>query len=166
MTFAELKTLFDYDKWATIRILGFVATLKEEQYTKDLGSSFGGVRGTLVHIYGADRIWLERWKGQSPKSLIRVEDIPTFGLLRERWEALRRELDSFLGTLTDQKIQAPHSYTDTEGNPNTQPLYCQMQHRVNHSTYHRGQIATMLRQLGMKPIGTDLITYYREKGVK
>jgi uncharacterized damage-inducible protein DinB len=166
VTLVELKRLFDYDKWATIRMLGAVAGLKEEQYIKDLGSSFGGIRGTLVHIYGADRLWLDRWKGQSPQALINEAEIPSFGRLRERWEGFRRELDEFLAALTDEKIQAPHAYTDTAGNPHREPLYCQMQHRVNHSTYHRGQVTTMLRQLDVKPIGTDLITYYREKGAR
>jgi uncharacterized damage-inducible protein DinB len=41
-----------------------------------------------------------------------------------------------------------------------------LQHVVNHSTYHRGQIATMLRQLGTKAIPTDLIAYHRELATK
>ncbi len=163
MTLQELSTLFSYDKWATDRLLEAVAQVPEEQYVKDLGSSHGGIRGTLVHIYAADRIWLERWKGNSPTKLVGEMETPTLRLLREQWTALRTELDSFLNSLSDEKIQAPLRYKTTEGTAQIQPLYQQMQHRVNHSTYHRGQVVTFLRQLGYKPPSTDLIVFYRQR---
>src|SRR5687767_12035235 len=162
MTVKECKALFAYDRWATNRLLETVATLPEDQYGKDLGSSFGGVRGTLVHIYGADWVWLQRWRGNSPSALIKQEEIPTLQMLKQRWEELRTELDGFLGSLTEEKLQASLNYKDIKGNPYSLPLYQQLQHRINHSTYHRGQIVTFLRQLGAKPQATDLILYYRE----
>lgn len=163
MTKQEILTLFDYDKWAIDRVLEVVATLPEEQYTKNLGDSFGGVRGTLVHIYGAERVWLDRWKERPTASLPKVETIPTFALLTEQWKNLRAELDEFLAALPEEKIHAELKYKDIKGNEYAQPLYQQIQHRVNHSSYHRGQITMMLRLLGAKPVGTDLITYYRLK---
>ena len=162
MTVQECKALFEYDRWATNRLLETVATLPEDQYMKDLGSSFGGVRGTLVHIYGADWVWLQRWRGNSPSALIKEEEIPTLQMLKQRWEDLRTELDGFLGSVTEEKLQASLGYRDTKGVPYSLPLYQQLQHRINHSTYHRGQIVTFLRQLGAKPQGTDLILFYRE----
>lgn len=164
MTKQEILTLFDYDAWATDRVLETVAALTEEQYTKDLGSSFGGVRGTLVHTYGAQWIWLQRWKGTSPAQIIKAEEIPTFAGLKERWSAWRNDLHAFLDPLTEEQLQSKLTYKDIRGNQYSQPLYHQMQHLVNHSTYHRGQITTMLRQLGAKPVSTDLINYYRLKG--
>ncbi len=163
MTLDDIKTLFDFDQWATNRILEIVATLPDDQYSKNLGSSHGGIRGTLVHYYGAEWIWLERWKGASPSSLIKEDDIPTFPLLKEKWNALRQELNHFVQSLTEEKLQSPISYKDLKGNQHTQQLWHQMQHLVNHSTYHRGQVVTMLRQLGVKPVATDLINYYRPK---
>ncbi len=161
MTFDDIKTLFDFDKWATERILEIVAMLNEEQYAKNLGSSHGGVRGTLVHTYGADWVWLERWKGTSPTSLIKEEDIPTFPMLKEKWTSLRGQMDRFVLSLTEEKLQSQLSYKDLKGNAYTQVLWQQMQHLINHSTYHRGQVVTMLRQHGVKPVATDLIAYYR-----
>ena len=164
MTLRELRTLFNYDKWATDKLLEEVARLPEEQYVKDLGSSHGGIRGTLVHIFAADRIWLERWKGNSPARLVGEEQVPTLLFLMDQWTALRRELDELLNSLSDEKIQARLGYRTTEGTAQTQPLYQQMQHRINHSTYHRGQVVTFLRQLGCKPPSTDLILFYRRAG--
>ncbi|HXG37612.1 MAG TPA: DinB family protein [Bacteroidota bacterium] len=161
MNLHDIRTLFAFDQWATDRILDIVATLSEEQYVKNMNSSHGGVRGTLVHYYGAEWIWLERWKGTSPTALIKEEDIPTFPRLREKWTALRQELNQFVNTLTEEQLQSPLTYNDLKGNQYTQPLWQQMQHLINHSTYHRGQVVTLLRQLGVKPVATDLIAYYR-----
>lgn len=161
MTLKDIHTLFDFDHWATERILDVVATLSEEQYTKNLNSSHGGVRGTLVHYYGAEWIWLQRWKGTSPSALSTEEEIPTFPQLREQWSAVRLELNRFLNSLTEEQLQSPLTYKDLRGNQYTQPLWQQMQHLINHSTYHRGQVVTLLRQLGVKPVATDLIAYYR-----
>lgn len=161
MTLNDIRTLFAFDQWATDKILDIVATVPEDQYVRNMSSSHGGVRGTLVHSYGAEWIWLERWKGTSPTTLIKEEDIPTFPLLREKWAVLRQELNQFVSTLTDEQLQAPLAYKDLKGNPYAQPLWQQMQHLINHSTYHRGQVVTLLRQLGVKPVATDLIAYYR-----
>jgi uncharacterized damage-inducible protein DinB len=163
MTLSDIKELFLFDEWATDRILEIVASLPEDQYSRDLRSSHGGIRGTLVHAYGAEWIWLERWKGGSPTALAREEDIPTFQQLVQRWSTLRQELNQFVASLSEERLALPHSYKDLKGNSYTQPLWQQMQHLVNHSTYHRGQVVTMLRQLGVKPVATDLIAFYRLK---
>ena len=161
MTQKEIETLYDYDEWATTRTLDMVGSLSEELFNKDLSSSHGGIHGTIVHLYAADWIWFERWKGNSPTGLIKPEDVPNRQVLKERWEAYFKEIKKFILTLNDEKLQLPFAYKDIKGNPFTQPLYHQMQHKVNHSSYHRGQIVTMLRQLGAKPQSTDLINYYR-----
>jgi uncharacterized damage-inducible protein DinB len=161
MTLQDIRTLFEFDQWATERILDIVAELPEDQYARNMNSSHGGVRGTLVHYYGAEWIWLERWKGSSPTTSIKEEDIATFPAIRNKWSALRREIEEFLLSLTDEKLQSSLAYKDLKGNQYTQPLWQQMQHLINHSTYHRGQVVTMLRQLGVKPVATDLIAYYR-----
>lgn len=161
MTLKEIETLYDYDEWATHRIIDMVSPLPEEQFLKNLGSSHGGVHGTIAHIYSADWIWFERWKGNAPASLVKADDLPNVQLLKERWDVHFKEIRQFILSLDDQKLQSPLAYKDTKGNPHSQPLYQQMQHKVNHSTYHRGQIITMLRQLGAKAQSTDLINYYR-----
>ena len=161
MTKSEIVTLFDYDKWATNEQLKVVTGLSDEQYTRNLGTSFGGIHGTLVHILGAQRVWLSRWKGEAPIALPGADELPTLAKLTERWKALRDELGTFLQTLSDDKLAQRLSYKDLKGNSYSQPLVHQMQHLINHSTYHRGQITTMLRQLGATPVGTDLIGYYR-----
>ena len=161
MTKSEVVTLFDYDKWATNEQFKVVTGLNEEQYNRNLGTSFGGIHGTLVHIFGAQRVWLTRWKGEVPTALPGADELPTLVKLTERWNALRDEMGTFLQNLSDEKLAQRLAYKDLKGNSYSQPLVHQMQHLINHSTYHRGQITTMLRQVGATPVGTDLIGYYR-----
>ncbi len=162
MTIREIKDLFAFDAWATGRTLEAVSALTEEQFRKDIGNSFGSVHGTLTHLFGADKIWLARWKQGTPAPT-KPEDVPSLDYLKEKWNEVFGETRSFVASLSEDQLRNPFSYKDLRGNEYTQPLYHQLQHKVNHSTYHRGQITTMLRQLGAKPIGTDLITFYREQ---
>jgi len=160
---SEALTLFDYDRWATAKQLEVVTGLTNDQYEKDLGSSHGGIRGTLVHIYGAQQIWYSRWKGTSPSSLPAVAESPTLAILQDKWQVLRKEIHEFITTLTEDKMREPLAYKDLKGVSYKQPLAQLIRHVINHSTYHRGQVTTMLRQLGVvPPPSIDLITYYRE----
>jgi len=72
-------------------------------------------------------------------------------------------MSEFVSELTDERLSSVLIYKTMEGKQFSNILWQMMQHLINHSTYHRGQVVTMLRQLGVKPIGTDLITFYREK---
>lgn len=160
----DIHLLYEFNYWAKSRMLGVVETLTPEQYTKDLGSSHGGIHGTLVHCMGAEDIWLKRWKGEDSSSMYTTKDVPTLESLMSRWDMVEHQMMSFCHALkTDDDIKKVVTYKDLKGNEHSQPLWQMMQHLVNHSTYHRGQITAMLRQLGVKPVGTDLITFYREK---
>jgi uncharacterized damage-inducible protein DinB len=161
MTLEDILTLFQYDEWATKRTVESLSPLSEEQYKRDLKSSHGGIHGTLVHIYSADCLWLERWKGNSNFAHFRPDEIPSLIALNDRWEEYRGSLHAYLVNVTDAKFSAQFSYTDKSGSKRSEPLYQQMLQIINHASYHRGQIVTMLRQLGGKPLATDLILFYR-----
>ena len=159
----DVLTLYDYNAWANGRTLGAVEALGPEQFLKDLGNSFPSVRDTLVHVAGAEWAWLRRWQGESPTALIPGTDFPTFGSVKERFAAIQRERQTFLASLTEERLAQPFDYTDLAGNAYRLPLVQSMQHVVNHGTYHRGQITTMLRQLGARPVSTDMSRYYLDK---
>ena len=162
MTLTEIRTLFEYDEWATDRTLESVTFLPESKYQENLKSSHGGIHGTLAHVCWADALWLSRWRGNStPRST--ADEMPTLDALKNQWKLLRTDLGGFLGGLSDSKLAAPFAYSDTKGNKHEEPLYQQILHRINHSSYHRGQVVAMLRQIGHKPLGTDMIAFFREK---
>jgi uncharacterized damage-inducible protein DinB len=160
MTKQEMIVLFKYDAWATDHQLAVIKNLSDAQYEKDLGSSHKGIQGTITHMYGAERVWLARWTGKGQNAM--PDGILPQAGLHEHWSILHNEILEYAESLTDQKLFASFAYRDLRGNPYAQPLWQQMQHVANHSTYHRGQITTMLRQLGVTPVPTDLIAYYRQ----
>lgn len=164
MTVADILTLYEYNYWANHRTLESVAQVPPGEYLRDSGSSHGGLHGTLVHIMGAEEIWLRRWKGVSPATFYSPPDFPTYEDLCNRWEMIETEMMGFCRMLkSDEDIRRAVEYKDLKGNPYSQPLWQLMQHLVNHSSYHRGQIATLLRQRGLKPQGTDLVAFYRQQ---
>jgi len=160
MTKQEMVVLFKYDAWATDHQLAVIKNLSDVQYEKDLGSSHRGIQGTITHLYGAQRVWLSRWNGKGQNAM--PDGLLTLNGLRDRFSILHNELLEYTEGLSDEKLRASFAYRDLRGNPYSQPLWQQMQHVANHSTYHRGQITTMLRQLGVTPVPTDLIAYYRQ----
>ena len=154
---------FEYDRWANARMLGVVAGISPEAFRKDLGSSFGSIRNTAVHIVSAEWAWLERWNGTSPKQMLDPAGFPDVAALRARWAQVEQDLKNFLRALTPERFEADLDYFNLQGEAVTLPLWQLMLHMVNHSSYHRGQVTAMLRQLGAKPVATDLIGFYREQ---
>lgn len=162
MNLAYIRDLYAYDAWATNLVLDAVSALTEEQYKKDLGSSHGGVHGTLTHLYGADRIWLDRILGAEQPRITRPDEVPNLEDMKNRIANYQREMDSFIHGLNDERLQEKFSYKDIRGNPYTTVLWHALTHKVNHASYHRGQIVSFLRQLGAKPVTTDMIAWFRK----
>ena len=158
----ELRTLFDYNRWATLRTLDAAASLTAEELTRDLKSSFPSVLATLVHGLSAEWVWLERWNGQSPNAFLDSTALASVAAVRERWDALWREQRAFLARLDEGDAERALSYRLFNGDTDTRPLGELMRHVVNHATYHRGQVVTMLRQLGKTPPSTDYVRWLRE----
>jgi uncharacterized damage-inducible protein DinB len=159
----EVRELFAYHRWANARMLEAAGMLSAEDFARDLGSGFPSVRATLAHLLSADWIWLERWRGTSP---IAGPDWDTgsHAALTVRWGEVERDQRAFLDGLLEADLDQVVSYRALNGAPFSNPLGELCRHVVNHGTHHRGQVATLLRQLGAKPPQTDLILYYRERG--
>ena len=164
MTVEELRLLFDYHYWARDRILDAVEPLSSDQVTRDMGNSFRSVRDTLAHIYAADWAWYSRWIGDSPTALLPADMFPDIAAIRAAWIELERKVRALLAELDDQGVNRVHHYRLLSGQPGATVFWQMAQHVVNHATYHRGQVTTMLRQLGVEPAkAMDLIAFYRER---
>ena len=159
----EIRQLYDYNAWANRRAMEAAAALTPEQFTKPLGSSFSSVRDTLAHIYGAEWVWLERFQGRSPASLPDASQFANLASLRERWLEHEARLLGFVRRLTQADLDRMMEYKTLKFGVYRNPLWQSMQHLVNHGTYHRGQVTTLMRQLGAQPILTDLMHFYRER---
>lgn len=165
MTPDEVRTLFDYNSWANQRALSAAEKLSAEQFTRPMGSSFSSVRDTLAHICGAEWIWLERFQGRSPSALPQSGEFQDVSNLREHWREQDERLLSFARALTQAYLDRELEYKALKFGVYRNPLWQSMLHVVNHGTYHRGQVTTLLRQLGAEPLLTDLMHFYRERSL-
>src|SRR5271169_1472463 len=162
----HVRLLYDYYTWANNRTLRACAALTEEQFTYDLGSSFRSVRDTLVHLFSSGWFWHERWQGRAPQRpdfSTRFKDVAG---VREWANGIDRDLHQFVDRMRAADLESTLEYRTTEGEPAARQFWQMLEHVVNHGSYHRGQITTMLRQLGAKTVAFDLIFYLREDGVK
>lgn len=156
--------LFAYGEWANHRFLDAVAPLDGEAFARDLKGSHGGIRGTLVHTYGAEWVWHQRFLGVAPQALPGESQITGVAVLRERWAALEAERRAWLAALEPDAGARVIEYRNLKGDAFSGRLWPLVQHVTNHGSYHRGQVAVFLRQLGMKPPTTDLVAFDRERG--
>jgi uncharacterized damage-inducible protein DinB len=166
MNVQDLQTLLDYHYWARDRLLAAVQTLTADQYHRDLGSSFKSVRETVTHIYAAEWAWYERWRGESPTALLPADRFADLAALAAAWSEHERKMRAFVDGLGESGIDRMIQYTLLSGQAGASPVWQMVQHVVNHASYHRGQITTMLRQLGAEPAKSmDMIAYYRVQGL-
>lgn len=159
MNTQDFRYLYDYNRWANDRVIEAASKLSGEQFVRDLQSSHRSVRDTLAHILAAEWIWVERWKGVSPKALLNSAEFQSVESLKSRWAEVDRNYEDFLKGVTEDSLPEVISYTNTKGEEWSYPLWQMFQHVMNHSTYHRGQVVTMLRQLGAEVNAVDLLIY-------
>jgi len=162
MDLRAIKTLYEYNSWANERALNAASRLAPADFTRNLKSSYPSIRDTLTHLVWAEWIWLERWNGLSPTVIFSPDDFPSTAILRKRFQAVAAERFAFLERLTAERLRQVVEYTNLKGEICRYPLWQQLHHVVNHSTYHRGQIASMLRQVGAVGEAVDFLDYCDE----
>ena len=168
MNLLDIRHLFDYTEWANGLALSAAAELSDENLRRDFRISHGSIFGTLLHMAGAEWLWLERWHGRSPAgkeawSLWKAESCADLATLNERWREVVDRRTGFISELDESRLMAEVPFKLLSGDPNSMPLVDQMQHVANHATLHRGQVVGMLRQLEIAPPSTDLLFYLRRE---
>jgi len=169
MTCEDIQLLYEYNRWANRRVLHAASTLSAEQFTRDLGGGFHSVRDTLLHILGGEWIWLAYWK-QPPSSsallsallgqrdtVFHPDAFPDPDSVQSKWIEIEREQVEFVNRMTNDDLQKRLPFRGTQIK-----LMHLMQHLANHSTYHRGQLALAMRQLGAEPWATDFHVFLVE----
>jgi len=165
----DIQLLYEYDRWANNRDLQAVSALSAEQFTRDLGGSFRSVRDTLVHIIGGEWGWLAYWTEPSDSSvfladlrkrrdaLFNPDAFPNVAAVQLKWAEIEKEQAEFVNRLTNESLEKMLPFRTTQIR-----LAHLMQHLANHSTYHRGQVALKMRQLGAEPLATDFHVFLVE----
>jgi uncharacterized damage-inducible protein DinB len=168
MNLSDVRHLFDYTEWANDLALTAAAELSDENLRRDFSISHSSLLGTLLHMAGAEWIWLERWNGHSPPgkdawSRWKTDSCPDVATLKQHWREVTDRRARFIAELDESRLLAELSFTLLSGDASSMRLVDQMQHVANHATLHRGQVVGMIRQLGIAPPSTDLLFYLRRE---
>ena len=161
MSVALIREHYDYHRWANHRLFDVAVGLGAEAVIRDMGKhwSFPTLKGMFAHMYGADRVWLTRWKGESPKRLYGDADFSSMADLRSRWDTLEAEQRAFVEALGDADLTRPVDYRNTEGAQFRVALGPLLQHVVNHATHHRSEAATMITLISGSPPDSGINSY-------
>ena len=167
MTTAEVRHLFAYTERANARVLEAAEKLPPEELLRDVHISYKSILGTLLHMAGAEWLWLERWHGNSPVGPDvwagwTADDARSLQQVRVKWQPVIQRRNAYLDGISDADLSRELGYRRFTGEAYSLPLGQQMQHVVNHATLHRGQVVGMIRQLGVAPPSTDLLFYLME----
>ncbi|MBZ0089560.1 MAG: DinB family protein [Thermoanaerobaculia bacterium] len=155
-----LRGMLAYTIWADREVLQVLRAIPAADLERATGSSFGSVLGTMAHILGAEQLWLSRLLGVPLRQLPSLADFPSLDLLAASFEDFWPQLEFYLASLTDEQLEGDFAWTNSRNETHRAPLRQVLLHVVNHSTYHRGQVASQLRQLGHQAPSTDL-AYWR-----
>ena len=178
-TAAQYRALARYNTWMNERLYALCATLTDEDRKRDLGAFFHSVHGTLNHLLLADRAWLGRFtrdrtlaesgdgEGRAIALTGRLDQelYTDFELLRRERKRTDAAIETWVRGLDATRLAAPLSYRTSKGDPHEHPLWWAVTHFFNHQTHHRGQLTTLLSQLGHDPGVTDLIALLRTDGL-
>lgn len=158
-----LSELLAYDQWANHQYLNVIEKLTNEQFTRQSGGSFGSIRDTLVHLAWAEWVWTKRWQRTSPLVRANPEQFPTCDAVRsymkEVEEAQLRVFEGGQPEISTVRIR----YTNLKHEVWEYTLEQMVHHLTMHSAYHRGQLATLLRQMDVVPPTTDYLVYVDAK---
>lgn len=155
-----------YNLWANTKMCNdFLSKVDEELLDKEVPSSFPSLRKTIVHIWDAETLWYKRLNGEPrPKYPPHSDFNGNFSEFKNEFFKQSRLLIDFVNENNEDSLNADCNYQNTKGEPFTQKVWQCVMHCFNHSSYHRGQIVTMLRNVGFTDLSsTDLITYFRVK---
>lgn len=147
-----IRKLFTYDAWANARVLD---SLKLDQHGNQKALNL------LAHLLVSENIWLLRLRGDDTSQINKSPEssIAECGRLIDE---MQKAFDDYLCSLNEEDLDAPVTYRNFKGTEFHTPVRDILMHVSLHGTYHRGQIATAMREEGMKPVDTDFITFVRE----
>ncbi|MCX6612051.1 MAG: hypothetical protein NTW74_14505 [Acidobacteria bacterium] len=150
---------FEYSLWASLKVLEAAEKLPFDAIEQDRGNSFGGILATLTHIFLADRVWFKRFSGDPYFAFTQPGDSFDLAKLKTEWPIVMNEFTAWIRAQEDSKFQEKLFWRNIKGEDKEELMYKILLHIVNHGTYHRGQVITMIKQAGGEVVSTDLVYF-------
>lgn len=159
-----LKQYAAYNVWASQRLFDLILSLPEEKHMAELPSSFGSLYKTVLHMLDAENIWWQRLKLQERITIPSEHFKGDFKELTNTLLQQSKQWEEWIANTSDLYLDHVFQYQDRKREVSKMPVYQMIHHVFNHGTYHRGQLVTMLRQLGLEKIpSTDFLSWAKNK---
>lgn len=154
---------FEYVIWADRQCLEAARTVDPANYNRDYGFSFRTVHDTLVHMLGAQHIWLGRWKQEPVRPFPSGKDFDSLQTIEQAWSAVHTELRNFTAHQDEHSLMKRIEYQNLKGERRFGLLWELMNHCADHSNYHRGQFNSLVKLAGGVPANTMYVTWQWER---
>jgi uncharacterized damage-inducible protein DinB len=157
-----LEHLYDYNYWANKRYLAVAERLTEEQLFRKQGHSWDSVQAVLVHMLSSERMWPQRWRGETG-TFLDPKDFPTIGSVREYWVDVEKNLRLFLAAQSEESLLREITFTNPKGQTFTLPLWQMVVQPPNHNTHHRGELAATFALMDVPHPEEEIVQYFSIK---
>jgi uncharacterized damage-inducible protein DinB len=151
---------YDYSYWANRRYVAVAEALTAGQLHQPHGHSWGDVHSLLVHMMSSETVWLRRWRGESPAAPLNPAAYPTLAGLKSAWADVETQMRAFIGSQTEDSLQAVIAYSNFKGEAFRVPLWQLLMHVANHDTHHRGELAAMFALMNVPHPEEEVIQYF------
>jgi uncharacterized damage-inducible protein DinB len=158
----DFVSLFAFNRWANAKMLDACRKLTPEQYAAEPVPGWGAVRSTVYHIAVVTDGWLRTLARDPDPSFPTEAEVQTVDDAARILERAYRTLDGLLPTLTPELLATPQTFS-RRGRTAVLPPWLVLRHVVNHTTYHRGQVASKLKRFGIQQPETDLVYWALEQ---
>lgn len=157
-----LRSYTAFNVWASRKILEVITALPEEKQQAEIPSSYNSLYKTVLHMLDAETVWWQRLKLQEK---LQVPSQHFSGSMQELADELMQQSkrwEEWVNNASDLSLEHVFQYQTFKQEQFKQPTWQMIMHVINHSTYHRGQLINMLRQLGIEKLpSTDFIMWSR-----
>ncbi len=157
-----LLRMMEFMFWGDRHVLTAACAIIEPEYYAERGFSAGSLHKLLVHTMAAQWVWLSRWKGHDLRRLEDTTDYPTRESLLKRWPQVHADFSEFILAQTALTLAAPLTYRNTRGDQFTLPLGELILHCLDHGTYHRGQVNSLIKLAGGTPVALNYLQFSLE----
>lgn len=164
MNIQDIQFIYNYNYWASGKILAAASKVTLEQFLAPADYPFGGLCGTMLHVVDAEYGWRGLFDSNTFNEDLKIEDFPTFSSLEKKFHEEEQSMRAYLNRLTDEDMASHLKYTTTEGVLRDRVLWHCLLHVVNHGTQHRSEAAALLTNYNASPGDLDFTLFLNETG--
>ena len=158
----DFPSLFAFNRWANAKMLDACRKLTLEQYTAEPVPGWSSVRATVWHIAVVTEGWLRGLANDPDLTFPSEAELATVDDAQRLLERAYARFDELLPALTPERLAMPVTLS-RRGRSATLPPWAVLRHIVNHTTYHRGQVASKLKRFGIQQAESDFVFWAMEQ---